>query len=245
MNRLASRVGIPITILVGWGMLLVNPAGADYEGDASIGGGTVQGRVTMRGSVPPADKIAVHRDLAFCGETIPNDALLVDRASKGIAGVVVSLEGVARGKPLAPAPTPLDNNACRFSPRVGATAAGSQLEITNGDPVLHNTHIFKDRSTFLNVALPSGRKAIRKPLPSAGRLDVRCDAHKFMQSTMHVFAHPYFAVTDDTGQFELTRVPPGTYQLRVWHETLGTQVMTVQVPAKGAVTVSPVLDAPR
>jgi hypothetical protein len=139
----------------------------------------------------------------------------------------------------------LDNSDCRFSPRIWATVTGSQLEIKNADPVLHNTHILKDRATFLNVALPPGGRPIRKPLPNPGRLDVRCDAHKFMQASVHVFAHPYFAVTDDTGRFELTKVPPGTYQLRVWHETLGMQELTLQVPAKGSVTISPVLDAQR
>ena len=30
--------------------------------------------------------------------------------------------------------------------------------------------------------------------------------------------HPYYAVTDESGRFELTDVPPGEYELVAWHE---------------------------
>jgi plastocyanin len=152
---------------------------------------------------------------------------------------------VAKGKPLDAGPAALDNRACRFHPRVRAITLGTPLEIGNADPVLHNTHIWREGVTFLNVALPPGGEPIRKTVAALGRLDVRCDAHKFMQASVHVFAHPYFAVTDDAGRFELTKVPPGTYRLRVWHETLGSQEQTVQVSGKGPVTVNLVLDGRR
>jgi plastocyanin len=215
------------------GVMVTEPARA-YEVDPSAGKTTVRGQITLRGPAPPAERVTVRRDSAFCGETVLNESLLVDRPSKGIAAVVVSLEGVMVGKPLPEdRRLVLENRACRFSPRVKAVPAGSQLEINNADPVLHNTHIRKSDATFLNVALPPGGKTIRKPLADPGRLDVRCDAHRFMQATIHVFAHPYFAVTDQAGKFELAQVPPGTYRLRVWHEILGTQERIVTVPAQG------------
>jgi hypothetical protein len=33
-----------------------------------------------------------------------------------------------------------------------------------------------------------------------------------------VVSHPYYAVTDDSGTFELTDVPPGNYEIVAWHE---------------------------
>ena len=245
MKSRAWVLGNTIMILMECGILVADQAGAAYEGDPSAGGATVQGRVTFRGAPPPADRLPVQRDRAFCGETVPNDVLLVDQASKGTAGVVVSLEGVVKGKPVAVGAAVLDNSACRFHPRVRAIALGTPLEIRNADPVLHNTHIWREGVTFLNVALPPGGVPVRKTVAGPGRLDVRCDAHKFMQASVHVFAHPYFAVTDDVGRFELTKVPPGTYRLRVWHEALGDQEQTVQVSDKGPVTVNLVLDGRR
>jgi plastocyanin len=245
MKMLSWAPGATIVMVIGIGSLIADATRTAYQADAAIDGTTVQGRVTFRGAPPPPGTIQVLRDRAYCGETVPNETLLVDHGSKGIAGVVVSLEGVTKGKPLGDAPTVLDNSACRFHPRVGAIARGSQLEIRNTDPVLHNTHIWSEGKTFLNIALPPGNAPIRKTIANVGTLDVRCDAHKFMQASVHVFAHPYFAVTDGAGRFELTKVPPGTYRLQVRHETLGAQEQTIQVPAKGVVTVNPIFDGQR
>ena len=234
--------GIALVLILG--STLVEPVRA-YEADPSVGKTTVRGRITLRGQAPPAERMGVLRDSAFCGETVPSEALLVDRPSNGIAAVVVSLEGVTVGKPLPEErPLTLENRACRFVPHVKAVQVGSQLEISNADPVLHNTHIRKEGATFLNVALPSGGRTIRKPMTDPGRLDVRCDAHRFMQATIHIFAHPYFTVTDQAGKFELSQVPPGTYTLRVWHETLGLMEKTVTVPAQGQAVVNLELELP-
>lgn len=166
----------------------------------------------------------------------------MDRASRGIAAAVISLEGVAKGKPLVPETLPLtiENHTCRFSPRVNASVVGSVLEIFNTDPILHNTHLRQGNRlgpTVINVAQPAGTKVIRKPMREVGFLDVRCDAHTFMKASIHVFEHPYFSVTDRAGQFELTQVPPGTYRLRIWHEMLGSREKAITVPPTGPISV--------
>ncbi len=216
-----------------------------YDVDPSAGRATVRGQVTLRGQAPPGDRVVVLRDIGFCGEAVTSESLLVDRASNGVAAVVVSLEGVTAGKPFPEERRlALENRACRFSPRVKAVSVGGQLEISNADPVLHNTHIRKSGATFLNVAMPPGGRTIRKQLAEPGRLDIQCDAHRFMQGTIHVFPHPYFSVTDSAGKFELPQVPPGTYRLRAWHETLGFREKTVTVPAQGQAVVNLEMEVP-
>ena len=74
---------------------------------------------------------------------------------------------------------------------------------------------------------------IMKTLQITGFFDIRCDAHTFMQASMHVFEHPYFTMTDSTGRFEMAQVPPGTYRLRMWHEALGARTKTITVPSTG------------
>ena len=32
---------------------------------------------------------------------------------------------------------------------------------------------------------------------------------------------PYTVLSDDDGNFSITDIPPGTYKLKIWHETLG------------------------
>jgi len=150
----------------------------------------------------------------------------------------VSLDGIERGKPAVPDKTVItfENRTCQFVPRTDVAVVNSVLEIRNLDPILHNTHIrVEDRSgpTVINVVQPAGSGVIRRPLRAAGLLDVRCDAHTFMHAAIHVFDHPYFAITDTAGRFEFTQVPPGTYTLRLWHEALGTRTKTLTVPPAG------------
>ena len=39
-----------------------------------------------------------------------------------------------------------------------------------------------------------------------------------MNAEMMVVPHPYYAVTDQNGRFELGDVPPGNYEVVAWHE---------------------------
>ncbi len=223
-------------ILLCWTVVPVDFARA-YEEDPGINGTTVRGRVTITGAVPKLKPLMVPRDSDVCGATIPNEVLQVDQASRGIAAVVVSLEGVAKGKPYPKSQSLVVLNlSCRFQQRANATTVGNPLVIWNKDPIMHNTHIRRETkfgSTVLNVVQPVGTRPITRDLQQPDFLDVRCDAHPFMHASIHVFEHPYFAVTDGAGWFELTTVPPGTYQLHLWHELLSTRQETINIPANG------------
>jgi hypothetical protein len=52
-----------------------------------------------------------------------------------------------------------------------------------------------------------------------------------MNAYANVVSHPFFAVTKDDGSFEITGLPPGTYTVEAWHETLGVQTQSVTVDA--------------
>ena len=243
MRKPARRVRAELQCVV----LLVGLLGAihaaeAYEVDSAIVGATVSGRVTYTGVQPKPERVPVHRDSKFCGETVSIDKVQVDRTSRGLEGVVISLEGIEKGKPLSPDETLItfENRTCRFVPRTSATVVGSTVEIRNNDPILHNTHIrVDDRSgpTVINVVQPAGAGVIRKLLRTAGFFDIRCDAHTFMRASIHAFDHPYFAVTDHVGRYEMTHVPPGSYRVRIWHETLGVRTKTITVPSAGSLTV--------
>jgi hypothetical protein len=58
-----------------------------------------------------------------------------------------------------------------------------------------------------------------------------------MSAFIHVFDHPYFAITDATGSFHLTEVPSGIYKLQIWHEQFGTREKTIKVPPGEEVNV--------
>ena len=51
----------------------------------------------------------------------------------------------------------------------------------------------------------------------------------FFRSPATVFAHPFFAVSDQLGNYEIRGLPAGTYKLVAWHERLGEQEMEITV----------------
>lgn len=223
------------------GMPGVPPGGAAYEGDPSLRGVAITGTVTFTGPVLRPDPIPVYRDSEFCGEEMPNEMLMVEGKTLSVEGVVVSLEGITKGKPLPQDQTRvIESRGCRFVPRASATVVGSLLAIQSVDPIMHNTHLRMDSrfgDTVINVVQPAGARGIQRRLTTTGLMDVRCDIHPFMRAFIHVFDHPYFSVTDASGRYELTQVPPGKYKLKMWHEKLGVREREITVPAQGPVTL--------
>jgi hypothetical protein len=59
-------------------------------------------------------------------------------------------------------------------------------------------------------------------MSTPGLVHLRCNGgHVWMNAEMFVAPHPYYAVTDESGNFQFTDVPPGTYQIVAWHEGWG------------------------
>jgi len=54
-----------------------------------------------------------------------------------------------------------------------------------------------------------------------------------MHAYIGVLSHPYFAVSNTTGAFEISDLPPGTYTIAAWQEKLGTQRQTLTVKPGG------------
>lgn len=196
---------------------LVGVAGA-YEEVAVTDGGAIAGVVKFAGKAPQADPLPVTKNPEVCGAQKPSEALLVSN-NGGLKNVVVSLEKIAKGKKIDQSSPSLENKTCGFGPHVQAVAVGSKLEVRNADPILHNTHSYVEGKTFFNLALPVQGQKVKKEIKKAGLIDVKCDAgHTWMRAYIVAKDHPYFAVTDKSGAYKITDVPPGTYKVQAWHE---------------------------
>ena len=57
----------------------------------------------------------------------------------------------------------------------------------------------------------------------------KCDVHAWMAAYAGVMAHPYFAVSDREGRYEIKDVPAGAYTIAVWHPKLKGQPKPVTV----------------
>lgn len=204
--------------LIGTALLLAVASPARGYVEAPVpDGGRILGVVRYTGEPVRAAPIPVRKNTDVCGEHKPSEALMVGPGG-GIKNTVVYLEGVERGKP--PGELLLDNAKCLFVPHVSAAMVGARVRIRNTDPVMHNTHGFQDRATVFNIAQPLKDQAIdiTQRIRKVGVIDVQCDAHTHMRAWIVVRDNPYFAVTDESGRFRITEVPPGRYRLTAWHE---------------------------
>jgi plastocyanin len=130
----------------------------------------------------------------------------------------------------------IDQNGCRFVPRVQIVAAGSRVDIINNDGILHNIHTWSKDNPAFNKAQPKFKKVMTEKFDKPEKFRISCDVHSWMNGWLVVAAHPYYALSDNAGSFKIADVPAGTYTVEYWHEKLGPQTKQVTVPATGSVT---------
>lgn len=127
----------------------------------------------------------------------------------------------------------LDQRGCRYMPHIFGVMVGQPLEIVNSDPTLHNVHAMPKANQEFNTGQPiQGMKFSHTFTAPEVMVPFKCDVHGWMNAYAGVVNHPFFAVTDASGRFELKGLPPGTYTVEAWHEKLGTQTQQVTVAEK-------------
>ncbi|MGH7836127.1 MAG: carboxypeptidase regulatory-like domain-containing protein [Candidatus Binatia bacterium] len=224
MKRIASVLSLAVLVA------LPLPLSA-YEGGAVKDGGTISGVVKFKGTAPAAKKLDINKDKEVCGKTPKVDqSLAVNNGN--LANAVVYLSDIKKGKKAEPAKVVLDQNGCEYKPHVLAFPAGTTVEILNPDGILHNVHSYSKVNTPFNMAQPKFKKAMTVKIDKPEVINVKCDVHGWMTGWLFAADNPYVIVTDNNGSFKLTDVPAGTYNLEVWHETLGKTSQKVTVKAK-------------
>jgi plastocyanin len=191
--------------------------------------GSLKGRFLLDGPPPEQPKLQINKDAEFCGKHEPrSETLVVHREDRGIANVVIWLDSKPGEKvaihpsydATATAQVRLANRACRFDPHICVLRTGQTLVIENPDQVDHNTAAGLDKNDPFNALTPAGKSSERPRFKQAERLPalVQCSIHPWMTGWLVVKDHPYVAVTDEHGRFELKNLPAGEHTFVVWHE---------------------------
>ena len=199
--------------------------------------GSVTGRVVFEGTPPPAEPIMMGTDQSCLqGNQNPvSDAVLV-AADGGLRNVFVHIKSGLDQEyafDIPKTPALLDQKGCVYVPRVLGVMAGQEIEILNSDGTMHNVHAIPTVNQEFNKSTPV-RGFRLKEVFTAPEVAVRfmCNVHNWMAAHVGVVSHPFFAVTDASGNFSMNDVPPGTYTIQAWHEKFGTREQTITIGAK-------------
>jgi plastocyanin len=216
-------------------------AGAAPTTTASMGGGSITGSVSFTGTAPanPTIDMAEEPDCKAKYTTPPTDPQVVVTNGK-LANVFVYVKsGLPAGAnhPVPSAPVVLDQQGCLYHPRVFGVMAGQTIEIKNSDPLLHNIKAVPKENRGFNISQPSaGMTTTRTFNTPEVMVPLECNVHGWMNAYAGVMSHPYFAVSDESGNFRITGLPAGTYELEAWHEKLGTGTASATVAENGTAT---------
>jgi hypothetical protein len=184
--------------------------------------GTISGTVRWSGAIPRIPAFPIDKDPQVCDpdshKTRDLDRLIIGPQS-GVANTVVFLNDISRGKPLEipEARRTLDQKQCRYEPHVLLVLQNGPLQLKSSDAVLHTVHM--EGAASYNLPFPFTDRPVTRTMLTAGLVNVRCNGgHSWMNAEIMVVSHPYYTVTDESGKFELTDVPPGKYEIVAWHE---------------------------
>ena len=183
--------------------------------------GNLTGTVSYSGKPPKkkslkmdADPVcsSAHRNKVYTESFIMND-------DGQLANVLVYLKDVSYNGGIPKEPVVLDQKGCLYSPHVFGLIKNQELLIKNSDPTMHNIHSMAKENKQFNFAMP---KVVKEKIVSFNKTEdpfyIKCDVHPWMKAWTSVLDHPYFSVSDTNGQYEITGIPPGEYEVVFWHE---------------------------
>lgn len=292
----SNRARLPVALFAALCLLAFAAAcsrSADDEEDAADGGGdsaevasltpykpsgqegSIAGTISFAGGAPAKKGISMDAD-PVCASSNP-DPHAEDIVVNGdkLANVFVYVkDGTVGGKnfsgyqfPAPPQPVTLDQKGCQYTPHVIGVQVNQTFNVTNSDPTAHNVNVDAKQNEKFNQGQSPGAAPITKQFKRAETvIPVKCNQHPWMRAYVGVLQHPFFAVTDGEGRFEIKGVPAGTYTLVAWHEkypqglthsiTVGAseaktadfsftaQQLTAENLEGGALRVLPALDLP-
>jgi len=210
--------------------------------------GMIEGVVSVEGAVPPRPLISMGADpvcVALNRGEARVDDIVVERGR--LANVLIYVESAAldsqtfEPRPWMPA---LGRRKCRTVPHVLGMQAGQTLQVQNGDRTMHNYNFETKVNPRFNKALAPGEGfeiLFKEPEPP---FVIRCNLHPWERGYVAVLPHPFFYVTGRNGSFAIEGLPPGDYEVVIWHEKFKEARVKVSVGVRESKVVNFTLKYP-
>jgi plastocyanin len=177
--------------------------------------------------------VFMHSSLSFAGII---KGKVKTRSVRNRADVVVYLAGV-EGEFSAPDEyAVLDQKNLLFIPHVLPILVGTTVDFPNSDEVRHNVFSPTKDKKF-NLGTYASGVTRQQTFDKPGAVTLLCNVHAEMVAYVVVLENPYFAVTNNRGDFEIKNVPAGTFILKTWHEKLKESKQEITVLEDGIVNI--------
>lgn len=254
----ATGIRLPLFILTLWYVLIPVQSGFAYEEISNFTGGHIKGSVSIKGTLnsPRRYNLVLYADPYYCGRISDRKGwrfspITQPGSNRSLSGAIVFLEDVPRGKPVLSTPRVVQTKDCLFLPFVSTTKAGQGFHFQNWDPVEHRLEVFLTSSTggvklfgqvlpphpdnrksdFLSEGSTGTHRAGSDVVYAVDKIGIvlfRCSYHEYMEGWSVVLPHPYVTMAGKQGEFSITDIPPGTYNLVIWHP-LGQANTTIHI----------------
>ena len=156
----------------------------------------------------------------------------------GVTGTSVVYIDTITGKtvPLPSQHFVIDQKGLMFQPHILVVPVGATVDFQNNDSVQHNLFwpsINGNKKLGHNLGTwPKGEKRSFK-FDQPGVIPLLCNVHPEMSGYLLVSPTPYFAETDNAGNYKIDNVPDGKYTVVTWHEGAKQQSKSVDVAGTG------------
>jgi len=111
-----------------------------------------------------------------------------------------------------------------FQPSLIVIPVGGKVEFPNHDPFFHNVFSLFEGKRF-DLGLYEGGTTRFVQFDKPGISFIFCNIHAQMSAVIIALDTPYYAVSDSHGDLNFAGVPPGRYNLQVFHTSVAPDAL--------------------
>lgn len=197
------------------------------------------GRITLSGKIPPPRKLLINKDEEVCGAV--DTVIDVVGSDGGVANVVIEIKGVEGTDWKWDEPADgyvIRQKQCQFLPGMVVIPNGKEISVYNDDPVGHNVN-----TGDWNQMQPPGKTPIVRPVEARAPIKIGCNIHSWMEAWIYPAQSPFYAVSDERGEFAIKGIPSGKYRVTIWHPFLGRKTERVTLDEGEVARLNHVFDS--
>ncbi len=208
----------------------------------AAGEGKITGNVKLDGPAPHMKGIDMSKD-PWCVKQHANSPAHLETTvvgqNDGLENVVLYIDGWNGPADVEKSVPVYDQKNCMYTPHVLALDTNQTFKVITSDQTAHNIHPLPNPMINVgwNQSQPPSAPPIEKSWKNPEVIPVQCNIHPWMHGWFVVVKGPY-ATTDDSGNYTIENVPPGSYTVKAWHEPDETQTAKVTVTAGGSATAN-------